>query len=487
MHRQGRICRLPDHGNLAGLPGQGVGGGADDHGLGSKDTPTFSALILSSASNQLRIIDSDGGQEWRIGANSNLFLIEDENTGAIPFRIDDGSTAGLFTLTSDSKVRIGSADNSNNISIWHDNATAHIDWDDGVLELLSTESGLVTYVHIKGDGTSGGELKVFDQNNAEYIRFRSVDGYGFLEVAGTSPQALRIQKESNIPIQIFASAAEGQTQELQIYGFGTGSGGKESLDISVEQYAANTAEFFGLDAYMFNGNLITLNNVHSDADGARVTRHDFKGEQSGGEQTTLARIEISHDGAADDEKGKMVLSTNDGSDTDTPTDRVKIDADGAFQFESAGGLVFGCMYVASEFTVTIGNANPTEVAVTGTGDGWTAGDLKKVTFPTGGTEHYLTVPVAGIYEVTWSMSVHKDAGPATAIHGGIMGNGVAQTGNGEAHTDLPATDISDCITGVGTVDCPAGTEEISLWVSNDQSNDVHIDHGTMLIKQIGGT
>ncbi len=214
--------------------------------------PTFSALILSSASSQLRIVDSDGGQEWGIGANSNLFLIEDENTGAIPFRIEDGSTAGLFTLTSDSKVRVGSADNSNNINIYHNNSTAHIDWDDGVLELLSTEAGVNTFVHIRGDGTSGGELKVFDQNNAEYIRFRSVDGYGFLEVAGTSPQALRIQKESNIPIQMFASAAEGETQELKIYGYRTGDS-KRDLQIGVGVDAADTASFDGVSNYWFDG------------------------------------------------------------------------------------------------------------------------------------------------------------------------------------------------------------------------------------------
>ena len=36
-----------DHGLLLGLTGQGVGGGADDHGLGSNDSPTFVGLTLS--------------------------------------------------------------------------------------------------------------------------------------------------------------------------------------------------------------------------------------------------------------------------------------------------------------------------------------------------------------------------------------------------------------------------------------------------------
>ncbi len=74
---------------------------------------------------------------------------------------------------------------------------------------------------------------------------------------------------------------------------------------------------------------LTLHNsTHEDSDGGRESQLNFKGEQTGGEETTLARIEISHDGAADDEKGKVVISTNDGSDTNTPTDHVKIDAAG---------------------------------------------------------------------------------------------------------------------------------------------------------------
>jgi hypothetical protein len=38
---------VPDHGVLPGLTGQGVGGGADDHGLGNDDTPTFTGMIVS--------------------------------------------------------------------------------------------------------------------------------------------------------------------------------------------------------------------------------------------------------------------------------------------------------------------------------------------------------------------------------------------------------------------------------------------------------
>ena len=38
---------VPDHGVLPGLTGQGTGGGADDHGLGSDDSPTFTGMTIS--------------------------------------------------------------------------------------------------------------------------------------------------------------------------------------------------------------------------------------------------------------------------------------------------------------------------------------------------------------------------------------------------------------------------------------------------------
>lgn len=68
------------------------------------------------------------------------------------------------------------------------------------------------------------------------------------------------------------------------------------------------------------------NDTHEDADGGRESRIEFRGEQSGGEETTLARIEAGHDGSADDQKGYIDFYTNDGSDNDTPTKALRIDS-----------------------------------------------------------------------------------------------------------------------------------------------------------------
>ena len=74
--------------------------------------------------------------------------------------------------------------------------------------------------------------------------------------------------------------------------------------------------------------LTITNTTHEDTDGGRESTIVFKGEQSGGELSTLAEIEASHDGTADDEKGDLIFKTNDGSDGASPTERLRLDSAG---------------------------------------------------------------------------------------------------------------------------------------------------------------
>ena len=72
--------------------------------------------------------------------------------------------------------------------------------------------------------------------------------------------------------------------------------------------------------------VIIVNNTHEDTDGGREGKVTFKGQQSGGEETTLAQIQASHDGTSDDEKGDLIFKTNDGSDGASPTEAMRIDS-----------------------------------------------------------------------------------------------------------------------------------------------------------------
>lgn len=97
-------------------------------------------------------------------------------------------------------------------------------------------------------------------------------------------------------------------------------------------------------------NLTFHNSTHTDADGGRSTFFRFKGEQSGGEETVLAFISVSHDGAADDQKGKIVLSVNDGDDGDTPSQALEIGSDLAAKFTGA----------VNSATLVLSTAGPTD-------------------------------------------------------------------------------------------------------------------------------
>ena len=69
------------------------------------------------------------------------------------------------------------------------------------------------------------------------------------------------------------------------------------------------------------------NDTHEDTDGGRESKIIFEGEQSGGEITTLAQIQASHDGSSDDEKGDLIFSINDGNDAAAPSEVMRITSD----------------------------------------------------------------------------------------------------------------------------------------------------------------
>ena len=72
--------------------------------------------------------------------------------------------------------------------------------------------------------------------------------------------------------------------------------------------------------------LTITNTTHEDTDGGRESTIVFKGEQSGGELSTLANIEASHDGTSDDEKGFLAFRTNTGSNGANPTTAMVINS-----------------------------------------------------------------------------------------------------------------------------------------------------------------
>ena len=107
----------------------------------------------------------------------------------------------------------------------------------------------------------------------------------------------------------------------------TAASASDVLDVVIFDTFTSSNGTFN-DATLKN-NATLKNDTHEDSDGGRASKIIYQGEQSGGEISTLAEIQASHDGTADDQKGDLIFKTNDGSDNAAPTERIRIDSNGA--------------------------------------------------------------------------------------------------------------------------------------------------------------
>ena len=134
-------------------------------------------------------------------------------------------------------------------------------------------------------------------------------------------------------------------------GFGvdyTASNGSD-ITLTVAGNAGDVLQFQTFDAFELVGskfsaptitNDVTLkNNTEEDTNGGRSSKLVYKGEQSGGQESTLAEIQASHDGSSNDEKGSLSFKTNDGNDGAAPTERLKIDSAGTASFDGTVSVI----------------------------------------------------------------------------------------------------------------------------------------------------
>jgi len=107
----------------------------------------------------------------------------------------------------------------------------------------------------------------------------------------------------------------------------TDSGGRLLIGESSSAYASTKLLVAGVNS----GNYVTLlNTTKSNVDGFRYSYIHFRGRQDNASETesTLARVGAAHDGEGDDQKGRLVFSTNDGNDTNSPVERMRINSSG---------------------------------------------------------------------------------------------------------------------------------------------------------------
>ena len=163
---------------------------------------------------------------------------------------------------------------------------------------------------------------------------------------------------------------------------------------------------------------------------------------------------------------------------------LNVDKDGdTYWIGDGSGIPFGHMYTNTTIAVTLTDQN-TWYELDGT-QAWTGGQENLCTF----TDPEIDVTKAGRYEIIWTLSTDFSATPGAAqqIEYGIMINGTIQN-PGQAHRTLAnSTDTGHC-SGVAILDLAAG-DDVSLGARNTTSAGkiLHIEHGNLSVKQIGGT
>lgn len=100
-----------------------------------------------------------------------------------------------------------------------------IKWQSGILSFQTDEDDTDTYVNVYGKGTGYARMHLFDEDNAEYLRFRCYSGFGSIETLGALPLGLRFQHDTPVDITCWKSIPVGNPY-FYIYGYQTDVGVK---------------------------------------------------------------------------------------------------------------------------------------------------------------------------------------------------------------------------------------------------------------------
>jgi len=180
---------------------------------------------------------------------------------------------------------INSTDGSDQIQIYHDNNNAYCKTTDGEFRVITNEgTNTHTILSVRGKGAGDGYIYCYAgaEGGSRYV-MRATNNIGEVLV-DTDPTAFWIQSTADAPIQTFFNAAEGETEELEIYGYRTGDS-KRSLEIGVGVDAADTASFDGVSEYRFDGTVTA--NTGFDVNGSAGVSGTLELDDGSTEKITL--------------------------------------------------------------------------------------------------------------------------------------------------------------------------------------------------------
>jgi hypothetical protein len=143
-----------------------------------------------------------------------------------------------------SQYNFYSSDGTDYIGIRHDASNGYINWDDGSLVLVNTETDTNGIVYIRGNGTGYGILRIYNAANNAYLTLSAIGTAAYMNNAYG---VLNIQNAAEGDVTLFQGADTGEHPSLIIYG--DISGTTDTLNISVNTYAVDTADFHGSVGY----------------------------------------------------------------------------------------------------------------------------------------------------------------------------------------------------------------------------------------------
>ncbi len=103
-------------------------------------------------------------------------------------------------------------------------ASALIKWLSGVLTIQTDEgTNTDTYLDIKGKGTGIGYIRIYDEDNAEFLEIKSVGGHAFLRTVGSSPGTFNLQHYTAQDIKFWSALPAGNPW-FHLFGYKTAVG-----------------------------------------------------------------------------------------------------------------------------------------------------------------------------------------------------------------------------------------------------------------------
>ena len=268
----------------------------DDVSAGTEDgVLRFSSIINGTEKNRIDIIPT--AIVINEGAADSDFRVEGNNFGNVLF-VDSGKdTVGIRTLTPSSTAAL---------SVHGDGAANYGGMVIRLTDSTNTNNGGVAIMGAtKADPTvpwTG--VGFWDQGSVRQLSYGG-GSWGYEEATA-----------HHFYTGSYGAGSGGATERMRINSAGqvsVGFAGTPDSHIKILSAGTNTTNYIGL-----------RNTTASDGSGARYSYINYEGTQSGGEISTLAQIGAEHQGTADDEKGNLVFTTNDGNDGDSPNERMRI-------------------------------------------------------------------------------------------------------------------------------------------------------------------